>query len=401
MSRPKQADLTGTNLMPFSHQSKASIQKGLDKSRGLMAIKKAQEAPSTLPPSDEESPVRELIQETQPTTATEEEGDPAAGDNLTSKATEGPEKVGLFAAYMRQKQAAGRGLGPGRGQGPGAKYGPGAGLRLGARRQGGQGLGVALWRKAHPLTDKQRSEIAACQQRKGRTVKQGSLRFADPVRQKYPLDAYDDVVEANRYFDKYAAEFDPITRRMMATNIFNRCSEIGIPSMQKVAEEAMRKVASVEAIRSHLFARSTFYGRDTEAGQMYRGLMDKAASLHPQVMMEVVAQLDARYGGADFWETHLPNPQDVVFEKTAQEESKSPAEYSYDFGTWRVSGTDLVRLARRSKHVDARFGHEFAELFRDDPIGFFNHLPTPEKEVMGRMAHDLDSPGVNHPQMNQ
>jgi hypothetical protein len=223
-----------------------------------------------------------------------------------------------------------------------------------------------------------------------------TARYADPMRQKYPLDAYDDVVEANHYFDKYAAEFDPRTRAVMATNIYKRSCELSVPPGKKVRDHAISKFASDQTVRAHLHGRVTFYGPDTEPGRMYQGLMSKIGSIHPQAMLEVVNQLDAKYGGDYYWDSHIANPWDVVFTKVAESEAennKVPAEYSYDFGTWSVSGTDLVRLAKQSPLVDTRFGHEFGELFRSDPIEFFDHLPKPEKEVLGRMARDVDSPG--------
>lgn len=332
----KEADLNGTDLLPYSHQPKAAIQKKLDQATGLQAVrtdgdkvawwKRAQVAPETTPRTDTESPVRKVVKGDQTTLATAPLGDPAAGKNLTNCETAGPEKVASAVKYLRQKQA--------------------------------------------------------------------SVFFADPDRQRYPINSFDDVVTANSYFEKYATEFDPVTRRVMATNIYRRSEVLRVPVSKKVASEAMRKLASAESIRAHLFARATFYGRQSEGGRMFEALMNKAASLHPQVLMETVAQLDHRYGGNLHWGSRIPAPQDILFPKTAADEN-NPVDYSYDFGTWKISGTDLVRLARRSGLVDSRFDKEFAESFRQDPTGFFDHLPRPEKEVLARMAHDLDSPGSN------
>lgn len=221
--------------------------------------------------------------------------------------------------------------------------------------------------------------------------KKASL-YADPVNRRYPLDAFDDVVDANRYMDKYASEFDPRTRRTIAAGIYKRSCDLRIPPGKAVREIALRKAASASSVRGHLEVRATFYGRDTEAGRMCQALMAKVASLHPEVVAETIAQLDAKYGGEDYWNSHIPEPWDVVYEKKAD---AGPADYSYDFGTWKVSGSDLVRLAKTSKHVDDRFNKEFAEQFRADPIGFFDHLPRPEKEVLGRMARDVWTSGSN------
>jgi len=216
--------------------------------------------------------------------------------------------------------------------------------------------------------------------------------YADPVNRRYPLDAIDDVADANRYMDKYASEFDPRTRRTVAFNIFKRSCDLFIQPGRAVREIVLRKVASASSVRGHLEARATFYGRDTEGGLLCQALMSKVGSLHPEVMAETIAQLDAKCGGDAYWNSHIPEPWDVVYEKTA---NGGPADYSYDFGTWKVSGSDLVRLAKTSKHVDARFGREFAEQFRADPIQFFDHLPRPEKEVLGRMAQDVWTSGSN------
>jgi hypothetical protein len=238
-------------------------------------------------------------------------------------------------------------------------------------------------------------KAAAAIIKKAQMLKTGN--FADPVNRRYPLDSLEDVIEANQYMDKYASEFDPRTRRSVATAIYKRSELLGIPTSKSVREIVIRKVASVDVVRGHLEAREVYYGRDSEAGKVCELLKTKVASTHPEVLAEAIAVMDAKYGGDKVWGSWLPEPWDCVFQKTAQDETKDVSTYAYDAGRFHISGIDLVRLAKRSPEVDRRFGKEFAEQFRADPIQFFDHLPLPEKQVLSQMAHDHDGSGAPLP----
>lgn len=248
--------------------------------------------------------------------------------------------------------------------------------------------------KAPPASDK----ISVAALRKLSSLQTG--RFADPVNQRYPLDSLQDVVEANGWLDKYAAELPPRERRSMAQAICRRSEELGIPMGKVASAEGHTKLASLAAVRTQLEMRSTYYapqpGFGKEAAKAFELLKVKVADLHPEVLVETIAGLDHKYGGDRVWGSWLADPWSCVFEKSA-DDTKDVTTYAYDAGNLHVSGTDIVRLAKHSPEVDRRYGKEFAEQFRADPIGFFDHLPMPEKEVLGHMAHEFDRSGVGLP----
>lgn len=219
-----------------------------------------------------------------------------------------------------------------------------------------------------------------------------SSRFADVLGERFPLDSVVDVQQANAYMDKYASEIEPRRRRRMAGEIQKRAAELHLPVGRAVRDLTFVKVASPDTIRGHLEVRRHFYGEETEPARMFAQLKTKVGSVRPAVLAETIAQIDEQYDGHHQWGVHIPDPWDVVFEKVSQDAS-NPGTYSYDLGNKRISGDDLVRLSKMGRQqLVARFGAEFAEQFTDDPVGFFDHLPTPEKRVLANMAHDTYSP---------
>lgn len=215
-------------------------------------------------------------------------------------------------------------------------------------------------------------------------------RFADPVGRKYPLDSVSDVMAANEYMDKYAAEIEPRRRRTMAIEIYKRAGELRLPVSRSVRDLAIVKVASMEVIRGHLEARKQYCGPGSDGYAMYSTLQEKLAGLRPAVIAETIAMLDRDYGLEPEWGHYVPDPWSTVFTKRAETNAST---YSYDAGTKRVSGADLTRLAKMGlKQVSDRFGQEFAREFSKDPVGFFDHLPLDEKKVLINLAHDSFAP---------
>ena len=217
------------------------------------------------------------------------------------------------------------------------------------------------------------------------------LRYADPKNSRYPLDSLTDVMEAGKYMDKWASEIGPRERRAMALNIEKRAQELGIPVAKSVQDLTQVKVASVPSIQGHLEVRQTYYGAGTEAAKMFQILQTKVAGLKPGVLAETIASLDETYGGSQDWGRTIADPWSVVFTKRAEDGS----DYSYDLGNRILPGSEIIRLGRLGLDLVAnRFGKEFALEFSRDPIGFFKHLPDPEKRVMANLTTEQYGAGA-------
>ncbi|RPH69820.1 hypothetical protein EHM76_06895 [bacterium] len=209
--------------------------------------------------------------------------------------------------------------------------------------------------------------------------------FADVRNRRYPLNSLSDVEEAGRYMGKYASEIGPRERRSMALEIEKRASELGIPVPKVVSNLTQVKVASVRTIQGHLELRQDYYGHNSDAGRLFGVLRTKLAGMRPAVIAETIAAIDESHGGNHDWGRVIEDPWSVVFPKRA-EEAANP---TYDLGNQTVAGGDIERLAKMGlPFVSKRFGEEFATEFSKDPVGFYNHLPSPEKRVLSTMARE-------------
>jgi hypothetical protein len=210
---------------------------------------------------------------------------------------------------------------------------------------------------------------------------------------RFPLDSVSQIQQANRYMTKYGAELPPRQRRSAAIRIYKRASELRLPVSKSVRDLVEVKVASADSIRGHLEVRKDLYA-GTNAEPVVRELMRKVGSMRPAVLAETIAQIDEGCGGDAYWGSRIPDPWDVVFEKVA----KDPHTYTYDCGGKIISGDDLIRLSKMDRQsVVKRFGRDFANQFEADPVGFFDHLPLPEKKVLMNMAHDSYVPSFVGP----
>lgn len=208
--------------------------------------------------------------------------------------------------------------------------------------------------------------------------------------QFWPLDSYSQVKTAAAYFDTHVKQFDPATRREFCENLVKRASELGIPVGETARKYGSSTYASASEIKVAFDMRRQYL--DERGQHMLDSLLEKQASLPPDVFCEVLsgidkeAQIDWLYG------RQIVDPYFSTYgvEKTAESDS------------W-ISGNDYVSKQQIEEFgatgfstIAASYGDDFAKEFTKDPWGVFSSLPVDQKRRFGRMATDTSPTGKQH-----
>ena len=215
-----------------------------------------------------------------------------------------------------------------------------------------------------------------------RRMKKHAQNYCIPSQQRFPIDGMDQIKKANAWFVDFWPSLTIDERREYAQNLEKRASAVGIlkvhPMIQKYGGGHYGdsvKVA-VEMRRQ--------YWRDGEAERsLLDGLMDKQASVEPEVFAQALRQFDEATGLDAFWDQQIYDPYLSTFgtEKVAE----------WKFSTHGSSITEAqlkdLTLSCREELAD-KFGEELTAALQKTPTKIFDSLPLPQKRIIMRMAND-------------
>jgi hypothetical protein len=175
---------------------------------------------------------------------------------------------------------------------------------------------------------------------------------------KYPLQTDEQIKQAMVYFDRFWKNFHPTDRREYGGDQLN------------------------EGFVLHLNARASRV--DERGGAILMKLASVATHKGPDEFGQALTQFDEHYGLSQEWDRDLPDPYRAAFsEKTASED----ATYHWTKGIDRVTGADLLRVARNdSRLVHSALGGDIAKEFVKKPVTIFKSLPYPQQVILARLA---------------
>lgn len=205
-----------------------------------------------------------------------------------------------------------------------------------------------------------------------------------PGSKKYPVDSYEQVKEAEQYFDAHISDFVPEDRRTYAQNLSVRAEELGIPvRSEKIAAYAGNDYGT--AIQGELRVRA-----DTvkEGSSYYETMLEHLDSTPPEAMAEMLKTADAHFGISQTYDSPMGfwDPYRAVYGKVAEDVEES---WSWIDGGDYVNAEMLRDLANnRYKVVSMAYGEDFMHSFQKDPVEMFDSLPLPQKRVISRLARD-------------
>lgn len=214
---------------------------------------------------------------------------------------------------------------------------------------------------------------------------------------KYPIDSYDRVQDAIKYFPRHEDEFTLLERREYCTKVASRAMTLGedVPRKMRVYAQVSEKMSAAN-LRSGLFWRRKHAGSEQVYGPMLRGIARDARQYHPEMLVGLLAEFDKTAGLVKMWDqpNGVPNPIRSVY-KTA--ECCAPSEDMGDLDViWedhgkRLSSRKLSELVRNTdglRSLRQQFSDSLVDGLVQEPETVFRSLPDEHKLIIARMAND-------------
>jgi hypothetical protein len=193
------------------------------------------------------------------------------------------------------------------------------------------------------------------------------------------------VLEANRWFEEHGKTLHPSDRRDYCTKLASRADELGIMVSDNIRKYAGTGYADRGDIKIAVATRQQFWSDGTPERGLLNGLMNKYASVAPEVFCEALHQFDLNTGLNHYWDSDVADPW---FSTYGMEKR---AEWSWSEGADRLTEEELVRGVQdgdKIQQVRARFGCDLAEGLAKTPKEVFSSLPLDTKRILSRLLSD-------------
>jgi hypothetical protein len=208
-------------------------------------------------------------------------------------------------------------------------------------------------------------------------VKEGSGHF--------PLDTYGEVVEAQRWFHDHGESLHPEDRREFCIKVASRGDEIGAKVTDHIRKYAGQGFAPDGEIKVAVSTRMQYFADDSGERDMLQGLMDKYASVEPEVFCESLRQFDELTGLEHQWDEGIYDPWYSTFGFVKE------AEWSFEHAGDKIDEERLKGLVNSEAtftRLTESFGDDMAKSLRKSPKEIFSSLPLDTKRIIMRMAND-------------
>jgi len=206
-------------------------------------------------------------------------------------------------------------------------------------------------------------------------VKQGQGRF--------PIDDYGQVMEATQWFGEHNTSLHPSERRDYCIKLAARADHLGIQVTDQIRKYAGQEFAPDGEVKVAVCGRMQFWADDSAERDMLDGLMNKYASVPPDVFCEALRQFDEATGMDHLWDDGIYDPWYSTFGFTKE------ATWSWTHGNDRLTDEQLVRGVGASfDALRENFGEEMAVELQKAPQKIFDSLPLDSKRIIARMVTD-------------
>lgn len=198
---------------------------------------------------------------------------------------------------------------------------------------------------------------------------------------RYPLDSFNDVEAAVRYFSEWRNEMSPSDRHEFAVKTASRANDLNIPLTEELERYGSTEYAP--DVDSHLASRRSLA---PEFNDVWNTLQEKRASIEPSVFASLLEKADQEASLNWYYGSDLSDPYFVTFGGNAVKEANAAWSWMSDVGDY-VSGEQLAKLARNGRPlVEKQFDSGLALAFARDPITIFESLPAIQKTLLARLA---------------
>jgi hypothetical protein len=200
---------------------------------------------------------------------------------------------------------------------------------------------------------------------------------------RLPLYSFTQVKQAAEYFDQTAKSMHPRVRHQLCCKLVKRADEICIP-----VSDVVRKYGSLEYAPDGEFEatvstrRQLWKQADNQDGPcLLELLLEKRASVEPEVFAETLAKIDASTGIDRYWDNGLCDPWLTTFGF-----QKKAANWSWENNGVKINERQLKKLASNQQLVAEKFGEAMAEGLAENPTVVFDSLPVDTKSLIASMA---------------
>lgn len=206
-------------------------------------------------------------------------------------------------------------------------------------------------------------------------VKEGEARF--------PIDSYGQVEQAERWFSDHSTSLHPKDRREYCIKLAARAEELGHQINDRIKKYAAEGYAPDGEIRVGVCSRMQCWSEGSQEHGMLKNLMNKYASVPPEVFCESLRQFDEATGMHHRWDDGVYDPWYTTYGLTKK------AETVWTHGNDSVTTQQLKDCsATCAEQLKKNFGGEMAMAFRKNPEQIFNSLPLDTKRIISRMVTD-------------
>jgi hypothetical protein len=200
---------------------------------------------------------------------------------------------------------------------------------------------------------------------------------------RLPLYSYTQVKEAADFFRETGRSMHPRVRHELCSKLVKRADDLGVP-----VTDIVRKYGSLEYAPDGEFEATVSTRRrlwkqagNQEGPGLLDLLMEKRASVKPEIFAESLAQIDTRTGIDHFWDNGVCDPWLTTFGFR-----KEAAGWSWKRGGESLDESRLRKLASNRQLVESKFGEAMAQGFAENPTVVFDSLPVDTQRVIAAMA---------------
>jgi hypothetical protein len=248
----------------------------------------------------------------------------------------------------------------------------------------------ALWQQAVAKTKKASLQpyVDVTGQQPPAKIKQASAQrfcLVKTGQARFPIDSYGQIKQAAAWFDEYGHTLHPAERREYCVKLAARADEVGIEVSDLIKKYGSPSYATDGEVNVAVCTRMQHWAEDSPERDMLQGLMEKAASVPPDVFCEALRQFDEATGMNHLWDDEIYDPYFSTYGFMKK------ASWKWEEGNDRITDEDLHQGLHESKRaIKESFGEDFLDEFlkEQDPTVFFDSLPRDHKRILARIITD-------------
>ena len=219
------------------------------------------------------------------------------------------------------------------------------------------------------------------------------------IKNMYPIETEDQLKTASVYFGKYLANFHPAERVAIAGNMEKRASDLGV----KIDADWMHNYTRKTEMYSPDFDMHMTMRKEACAGKKIKqsdklidaqDLLAKVASMKsaikPKEMVDLVSEFDKKAGLVESYDRRIRDPFFTVYG------SSTNPRYDHVKVAKDMYASQLEDATNNESFISklsGAYGKDFAEDFKQDYLGIYESMPSPDKQNIIEMARESKDEG--------